>query len=155
MDKILKFKEFNEAKEVKISQSAGIAIIRDKKMLMIHPAKSPWFKSYGIPKGGIDSEESEEEAAIRETFEEVGIKIGKKQLGEKGEFFYDKNGKINKRVVYFVVEIKELAEIGLTNEIVPKTQLQLKEVDWAGFLGLEEAEKRCHPKQLDLLKYLK
>ena len=123
-------------------------------MLMIHPTKSSWFKSYGIPKGGIDSGETEEEAAIRETFEEVGIKISKKQLGERGEFFYDKNGKVNKRVVYFVVEIKELAEIGLTTEIVSKSQLQLKEVDWAGFVSLEEAKKRCHPKQLDLLKYL-
>ena len=76
---------------------AGIVLIEDSKVALIerHRAGLEYFV---FPGGGVDEGESPEQAAIRETMEELGIevlikqKVAEVQLGHKS------------RQVYFLVE---------------------------------------------------
>ena len=137
---------------MKTKKSAGLAIIYDNKILLAHTTSRGWFGSYSIPKGGIDKSESNLDAAIRETKEEVGITIPKNLIDKTEHTFTVSTKKYgNKIVYYYVVQISNLSQIGLTDLKVPKKQLQLEEVDWAGFLDYREATKRIMKSQAVLI----
>lgn len=136
-----------------MEQSAGIAIVYDKKLLLVHPTNARWVNSYSIPKGLLDPGESIIETAIRETEEEVGIIISKSRLSRKPKVIKYKSKK--KLLYYYVYEITSLSEIGLDEERVPKEQLQLVEVDWAGFIDRRSALRRINHNMLPLLNLLK
>jgi len=141
--------EWRNDKGVKIS--AGLVVIQDNKMLLVHPTNSPWWGTYSIPKGGVDKKEDALEAAIRETFEETGIKIKRKHISstDNGYIDYtDNKGKVYKRVYYFVAYPKKPIE---KESFKP----QFEEVDWAGFLSKNEAKKRIFGRFKPLLNYLK
>lgn len=121
--------------------SAGIAIVYDGKVLLGHTAGRSSSHSYGISKGGIDQGESNLEAAIRETKEEFGIEIPEKLIG-KDEYTFvvtSRKYKYNKVVYYYILEIEDLSQIGLKTLEIPKSQLQIKEIDRAVFVGYQEA----------------
>ena len=137
---------------MKTKTSAGLAIIYDNKILLAHTTSRGWFGSYGIPKGGIEKGESKLDAAIRETKEEVGISIPKNLIDKTEHTFTVSTKKYgNKIVYYYIVQISDLSQIGLKDLKVPKKQLQLKEVDWAGFLDYREAAKRIMKSQAVLI----
>jgi 8-oxo-dGTP pyrophosphatase MutT (NUDIX family) len=137
---------------MKTKTSAGLAIIYDNKILLAHTTSRGWYGSYGIPKGGIDKGESKLDAAIRETREEVGITIPKNLIDKTEHTFTVSTKKYgNKIVYYYVVQISNLSQIGLKDLKVPKKQLQLEEVDWAGFLDYREATKRIMKSQAILI----
>lgn len=56
---------------------------------------------YGFPKGHIEKGESEEECAIRETFEETGV-LAKVDFSERFVVSYKVHDVIPKEVVYFI-----------------------------------------------------
>lgn len=135
--------------------SAGLAIIYQQKILLVHPKNARWSNSYSIPKGHVESEESALEAAIRETQEEVGISVRYSLIKMPAlECFYikQKTGKPWKKISYFLVHIDSLSDIGLSDEIVPKSQLQEEEVDWAGFVSFEEAKVKMIPALLKIIE---
>jgi len=141
--------EWKNSSGIKIS--AGLAIIQDNKILLVHPTNAPWWKTYSIPKGGTDKKEDALKAAIRETKEETGIKIKKKDIASSGHGFIDytdNKGKVFKRVYYF---------IAYPSKIIKKTDFkpQFEEVDWVGFLNKNEAQKRIFGRFKPLLKLLK
>lgn len=126
------------SKEIKIS--AGIAIIYDGMLLLGHPTKGI-NKSWSIPKGKVESDETLEETASRETLEEFGILIDSKLLKNKKVIVY-KNRESNeeyKKLYYFIYRIKSLDEIGLKSIYVPKYQLGVDEIDDARFMYKTEA----------------
>ena len=102
-----------------MKKSAGIVIIKDKKILLCHPTNSSWNGTFSFPKGQLDKNETPKEAAIRETFEEVGIKFDDITSKEEVIEYIDGNGKIYKKVYYYIVESSELSNI------IDKEQLQL------------------------------
>lgn len=128
---------------------AGIAIIFENSILLVHPTNSGWSR-LGIPKGRLEKGEPVQDAAIRETFEETGIKIDSSRL-EKNAFFLDYPNK-RKRVFYYLLRINSLDEIGLSTPVVPKGQLQLEEVDWAGFVPFTKALKMMYKPQHAIIK---
>lgn len=141
---------------MKTKKSAGLAIIYDNKILLAHTTNRGWYSSYGIPKGGIDDGESKLDAAIRETYEEVGIKVPK-SLIDKTEYTFavtSRKYKYNKIVYYYLVKIDSLSQLGLKDLKIPKSQLQVEEVDWAGFLDYSEAMKRVMKSQLSVVNNL-
>lgn len=138
----------------KMDYSAGIAIVCDKKLLLCHSTSSKWFASFMPPKGAIEENESEAEAACRETFEELGIKITPEMLGEKHTIKYLRGVKVYKEVYIFECFINSLDEIGLGGEKVPNEMLQMEEIDEAKFMGYEEAEIRILPRYKELLKLI-
>ena len=141
---------------MKTKKSAGLAIIYDNKILLAHTTSKGWYGSYGIPKGGIDDRESKLEAAIRETKEEIGINVPKNLIDKTEHTFTltTHKYKYTKIVYYYVVKISNLSQIGLKDLRVPKKQLQLDEVDWAGFLDYKEATKRVMKSQLGVINNL-
>ena len=128
-----------------MERSAGLVIIHKNSILLGHPTNAPWKGSYSIPKGKIEDGETALEAAIRETREEVGIEFSPEMV-EPGEpkvvNYKNKQGKIYKKVFWFVVRIDDSAFIKHVHPVVPKELLQMNEIDWAGFVDIEEARWR-------------
>ena len=139
-----------------IKKSAGLAIIYDGMILLGHTTGRGWYGSYGIPKGGIEIGEDNISAAIRETYEEVGIKVPKKLIDPTEHTFVvtSKNKNHNKIVYYYIVKINDLSQIGLKDIKISKSNLQVEEIDWAGFLTYNDAIKRIMKSQLSLINNL-
>lgn len=141
---------------MKTKISAGLAIVYDGKILLGHTTNRGWYGSYGIPKGGIEKGETHLQAALRETKEELGIKVPK-SLIDKTEYTFTlttRKYKYTKIVYYFIVKIDRLSRIGLKDTKVPKSQLQVEEIDWAGFISLGEARKRIMKSQISVINNL-
>ena len=145
----------------KTKDTAGIAIVLEAQtgpmILLVHPANGSWQKPImGIPKGRLEVGESPEEAAFRETFEETGILINRSQV-EPGihtaEVWKDQTFKNS--IYYLICRISDPSEIGLTDLKVPASQLQAEEIDWAGFVDLDEAYGKVSQAQRIILDRLR
>jgi 8-oxo-dGTP pyrophosphatase MutT (NUDIX family) len=155
---ILEYKGFSFAKEIseslileknKLQLTAGFVIIQNNKILLTHPTGAPWKHSFSIPKGYIEEGEDFLDTAIRETAEEIGIKIKRRDI-ISGPHFLDyltEKYKLYKRIYYFVVS----PSIPISKKDI---RLQKSEIDYADFLNKMEAEKRILPRQKGVLKYL-
>lgn len=138
-----------------LKTSSGILIICKDKALLAHSSKAPWWRSYTPPKGGVEGDETPEETASREVFEEVGILIDHTKLKEKIDVEYrDPKGKLYKIVHMFIHRISSYEEIGLASEHVPFSQLQREEIDEAKFMNHEEVEKKILPRYLEYVSPL-
>lgn len=148
------FKEFtNESKKVKAA--AGVAITYNGKLLVVHPTGSSWKKSaVGIPKGGVELGEDLLDAAIRELREETGISLDPSILANKeiqSVDRYNSKGDLIYVLSYFVLPINDLSEIGIDSLKINKTNLQLEEIDWAGFIDINDLYPIIHRSQLIIL----
>jgi len=141
---------------MKQKESAGLAIIYRGMILLAHTTGRKWWGSYGIPKGGIEPGESRIDAAIRETREEVGLDIPRSMIDPNPRTYVltSRKYKYTKTVYWYAVQVEDLGQIGMKSLVVPKSQLQLEEVDWAGFMPLAEAKKRAMSSQQQLLTQL-
>jgi len=132
----------NEAKKAKtLKIAAGLVIIQNGAILLGHPTHRKWWGTYSIPKGEVRPGESLLHAAIRETYEEVGIKIDPREIeSDKPDYieYEDEKGIPYKRVYYFIVLPKKLI---LSSSIKLRNKA---EIDWAGFITPEKAEKRIY-----------
>ena len=91
-----------ENKELEIS--AGLVIIQDNKILLAHPSSGNWQHSFSFPKGHLKSCESNLEAAIRETNEEIGLDVNVDDIDLESEEcinYLDKQGNIYKKFIIF------------------------------------------------------
>jgi len=137
--------------------SAGIALVRGTKILLVHPTGASWQKrTVGIPKGSIKDGETELEAALRETFEETGILLTASQIEPTIHSVTVYSGQKPVGVIHYAIcRISDPAEVGLTSDRVPKSQLQLTEIDWAGFVEIEKAYDKMVYSQLIILDRVK
>lgn len=155
----MNIKQFSEflTEPKKQRDSAGVAIVYDGKLLLVHPTNSGWSRAtLGIPKGEIEEGEDIQLAAIRELKEETGIQLSADQLDSTVHTvdLFNKSNKYLRSIHYFVCRIHGLSEIGLDSTRVPKTQLQQEEVDWAGFIDIKEAYSKVTRSQLIILDRL-
>lgn len=136
--------------------SAGLAIVYNRTVLLLHTTGRGREHSYGIPKGGIDEGESNIDAAIRETYEECGIKVPVKLIDKSENTFVvtSRKYKYNKVVTYFIVKVDDLKEIGLKSPDIPKKNLQLDEVDIAGFFNYTDAMNKIMKSQSPVITTL-
>jgi len=156
---MLTFDDFlNErwGEEVPLSnrRAAGVAIIWNNKILLIHPTNSSWKKSTcGIPKGKLEPGEDPLTGALRELEEETGVRLSPDQLDSESHSvdFYNRKNEVDGALIYFICEISDLSEIGLTSDRLPKNQLQLEEVDWGKFVSAEEAYPIINRNQIIIL----
>jgi ADP-ribose pyrophosphatase YjhB (NUDIX family) len=138
-----------------ITQSAGVAITWNKSILLVHPTNASWKNALSIPKGMLDEGEDVMAGAIRELKEETGIAIKKTDLGADPQTMvinYERNGKIYKQLTVFFLyvndEIKTKLQIA---DKIPKQNLQLAEIDWAGFIPLSEVENKIMPRLMPVV----
>lgn len=105
-------------KSKNIVQSAGGVVIRksEKKFYTVLLYKN---KGWVLPKGRIEKGESEEQAALREVYEETGIPLRKmttvKYLG-KINYITDQPRPMPKTVSYFLIKTNHQKLTPLTNE---------------------------------------
>ena len=135
-----------------MKKSAGLLIIQNKKILLAHPTNASWEHTFSIPKGNIEKDETNIDAAIRETLEEVGIEINEKII-DTTEYFIDyvnKKGKVYKKVFYYIVNIDD----NIYPETFNKDMLQLEEVDWAGFLDIKDAKDKIFWRFKQMLDFI-
>ena len=109
--------------------------------LIVHPSGSyNRHKPWSIPKGLLDEGEEPSTAALRETREETGLEC--RILEPLGEIRYQKSGK---RVLGFLAET-----------VAPPPGKKLEPGDWeidqAEFVSAEEAMRRLHPDQRELIE---
>jgi len=144
--------------ESKIKNTAGVAIKWQDRILVVHPTNASWKNSaLGIPKGGIEDGEDPIIAAIRELREETGIEVKESDLDSTPYTAtnYGESGNVKSQLIYFTMTIQDLSEIGLTKPVVPKEWLQLEEIDWAGFVRIDEAYAKMHRAQIIILDRLR
>jgi ADP-ribose pyrophosphatase YjhB (NUDIX family) len=122
--------------------SAGIIIKWKDSILLCHPTNAPWKDSYSFPKGLVEDDEDLIDAAIRECFEETGLSVSREQIVNRFIVPYKKGRNFFKKVYLYQINVNSLDELGLTDSVLDKSQLQLEEVDWAGFIEREDVEEK-------------
>lgn len=160
---ILNFNQFVNEKyedinlDLNKTPAVGVAVVWNNKILLVHPTGASWQRgTCGIPKGGLDPGENLMDGALRELKEETGIVLSKDQLNPEPQVvdFYSKKNKVDRQLIYFICEIQDPSELGLESDRVPTRQLQLEEIDWAGFVGPSEAYPITSRVQLIILDRL-
>lgn len=125
---------------MKMEFSAGTVVYKklgsDFQFVLILDSYSEWT----FPKGHIEKGEKPEEAAARETEEEIGLSEVKIiELLEKSDYWFKLHDELIHKFVYFY-----LAEAQVSQELTP----QLTEVKEARWFSTEEAyEKISYKKQ--------
>jgi 8-oxo-dGTP diphosphatase len=87
--------------------TTGIAFFRDNKLLVVRRLKSDIFGGvYEIPGGGVDEGETIEEGAMREGFEETGLKV-RRVIGTFKGFDFSTPTKKKVRQINYLVKAEE------------------------------------------------
>jgi 8-oxo-dGTP pyrophosphatase MutT (NUDIX family) len=150
---ITSFKDFINEDKNAYKITAGIVLLFNNKILLIHPTNGSWRNNTcGIPKGKVEDGEDVFEAALRELREETGILLEPSLVDptpNSVDFYQAKRP--SGKLVYFVCEISSLDEIGLSDMRLPTSMLQVEEVDWAKFVGRDEAYSLVTSAQLIIL----
>lgn len=84
--------------------AGGVVIKREdgkEKVLLCLQQKLSGKRTYCLPKGHVEKGETKEEAAIREVFEETGIRISNPRFIDKIDYFFVQEGERIKKTVYF------------------------------------------------------
>ncbi len=82
-------------------KSCGAVLYREINELRILIIKQKRNGNWSFPKGHVEKDETETQTAVREVFEEVGLKINPHK-GFREIFHYNPRPSIEKDVVYFV-----------------------------------------------------
>lgn len=123
----------------KIGIRPATIVIKDEKVLLVS-SKYKDEEFYLFPGGGMEFGETIEEAAVRETFEETGVKVKIKDLFHVNEYIYAEDW--NKRSVsmFFKAEVVEILE-PTTND-----GGKIKEVKWIKLSELDNYDVK--PKRI-------
>ena len=110
--------------------SAGILFVCGNECLLAHSTNSRRVGSWMPPKGHLEFGESPEQAAIRETEEEIGWRVRGAFLKDFFDVFYtDRSGKLYKTVRVYVVRIEDKDPDNNGPLLLKTKDLQKEEVD--------------------------
>jgi ADP-ribose pyrophosphatase YjhB (NUDIX family) len=122
----------------KEKDTSGIMFIHGGKVLLVFQTDNRW--SY--PKGHIEKGEGKKAAAIRETEEEVGVKLPRNIIknSKKSLAFMNKE---RKKYWYYSYHLsdEEFEEYFDSEYIISKNKLQAKEIIQAKFVSFADAKK--------------
>ena len=145
--------DFKTYTEKKIPITCGIFLYNPFTKLIL-ACRSTGGNNWSIPKGMIDSRESEEDAAKRELQEETGIVFGDLDLVKFEELpiVTYKSGK--KRLKSFLAIINDDLR-GFPFKCTTFVEDKYPEVDKWELLTMDECEKKLHKAQVNLIPILK
>jgi len=105
---------------MKFEKSCGCVIINDDKVLLVKQVDGHW----GFPKGHIEENETEEETAIREVYEETNL-----QVEIFSDFYkkvtYSPRENVMKDVIFFLARPKSI-------DTKPQ-EAEISKVEWVSF----------------------
>jgi len=149
-----------------MEKSAGILVyrIKNKKIqVLLGKSGGPFFKnkkrSWSVPKGRIEKNETLQEAARREFFEETGIKIDEKidYLGQvkssTGKIFYCYF--LEKDFKWDSLKPQNVPQVKLNWPPKTKNEIIFPEIEKIAYLDLEVAKEKIFFYQIPLLEMLK
>lgn len=153
-----------------MKQSAGILISYDsvdipglppiRKYLFGHPTNHSWYGTFSIPKGEVDARDGGSllGAALRETFEEVGMQLSFKDIQNPQNpvvINYTSGGRTYKKVYVYKAHLTDLTPyadvIDLETLQIRPEHLQLEEIDHAGFMSALALEDKIFHRFLPLI----
>lgn len=86
--------------------SAGLVIICQEKILLVWQTEDNDGRHLSIPKGLIKPNESPLRAAIRETFEETGIRVSPDDVNTKPFLMNVETKAFQRRIIYFIIAVR-------------------------------------------------
>lgn len=125
--------------------SAGLVIIYKGKILLVKQANDHDGKHLSIPKGLIKTNESPLSAAIRETYEETGVRVSHSEIDAKPYLMNIETKAFQRRIIYYVARINRYPKL---------FPIDQEEICWAAFLNYAEAEKHIQLSQQSVLLHL-
>ena len=136
--------------------SVGIVFWYENNVLLVHPYDPDGeFDGWSYPKGHYEEGETRKQTAIRELNEEIDIELPDNFLDdiEEKELKPVLKDKGIKHYWYYTYELspEEFNKYFNNSLIIPKSKLQLDEIDEARFVDIEEAKKLLSSKFLDIL----
>lgn len=146
------YKNFMLEKKRNENDTSGIVFIYDDKILLVHQHNDVW--SY--PKGHIEPGETKKETAIRESEEEVGVKLPKNFLkGKKSKKAH--TNEHGKNYWYFVHNLtdKEFEKYFNSKYKIPRKKIQAEEITEAKFFSKKKANKIIKDRYRTILKHVK
>jgi len=131
-------------------ESCGLVIKHKNEILLIKP-KGISGKNFSIPKGLMEIGEDYMDAAIRETYEEVGLKFEKENiiLSSYNTIPYINNKVVTKKLHYFLVDVSSRNK----EDVLSSLKLQNSEVASANFYTKEEAINLIFWRQAIIIHY--
>ena len=129
--------------------SCGIVILNaQRELLLCHvTGQNHW----DLPKGGIDSDESPLDAALRETREESGLHLAADALLDLGRFRY--TAKKNLHLFATLMPRIELNDLHCESHYTDRhSGRRLPEMDGYGWFDLARVDALCTPKMAAVLK---
>jgi len=142
-------------KKVNHYGSVGIVFQYENKVLLVKPANYELFDGWSYPKGNLDEGEIHKNTAYREVKEEIGVDLPTNFLDniELEELTPVLKEKGVKHYWYYKCDLstEDFNKYFNNSLIIPKSKLQLDEIDEARFVDIEEAKKLLSSKFLDIL----
>jgi len=114
----------------KIGIRPATIVIKDEKVLLVS-SKYKDEEFYLFPGGGMEFGETIEEAVVRETFEETGVKVKIKDLFHVNEYIYADDWNKRSISMFFIAEVVEILEPTTDDEG------KIKEVKWVKLSKLD------------------
>ncbi|MBC7850400.1 MAG: NUDIX hydrolase [Chitinophagaceae bacterium] len=131
-------------KKFTIIQAAGGIVLNEKKQLLFIFRRGKW----DLPKGKLDTGESIEQCAVRETEEETGLKDVVVTDHLLTTFHtYDENGKHILKETYWY-----LMNVGGEQNPEPQLEEQITALEWADRDNLQKYVANTYPSILEVLK---
>lgn len=130
--------------------SYGVIITNGERVLVCHPTDSPWTRSWSLPKGLAEADETPQQAAIRETEEETGIKLLESKLVDCGVFEYRPEKKLH-------IFLHEVVDVNVANLKCTSTFEALNgkiklEIDKFAWIKFEKAVEYLNPRLYKIFK---
>ncbi|MBW2997162.1 NUDIX domain-containing protein [Candidatus Woesearchaeota archaeon] len=125
-------------------KSCGCIVFRDEEYLLIkHREKDGGH--WDFPKGHVEEGESEEETALRETYEETGLKVEIIDGFKESISYHDFINDVDKTVVFFLCKADSSEVKHITDDVVDHIWLEFEEA----------LKKLTHDSAKELLKKAK
>ena len=140
-----------EKKEV-----VGILFVYREELLLVRETGKSNSKGFTYPKGSAKPNEKREDTATRELNEETGIDYPSELLKGKKlySFQYFKPDEHKIQYFYIVNLTKQEYNRYINTKIIPKENLQLDEIDWAGFIPIEDCKDLLKENFEKILDYI-
>jgi 8-oxo-dGTP pyrophosphatase MutT (NUDIX family) len=123
-------------KKLPVVEAAGGLVYNNKKEILFIYRNSKW----DLPKGGLDKDESHEDAAIREVEEETGVKdLEIRNFITKTYHVFKRNDTFKLKITYWYEMYTEYK-----GELVPQLDEGIKKAKWKNFEKSQKALQGCY-----------